>query len=398
VKPDSATEEADPSQAVKLRALVAAALLVAVLLLILQATPPFPASQPPAASAPLFDHEPEIRVRIATLEPGQDVLVLGLAGRGAAGVRIANRAGTPLVGGEPCQPPCVLAPQRAGEIGLGDRRYHGELLVVRESQTSKIHVVNKLPIELYLEGVVLSEMPPDYPLEALFAQAVASRSYAAWQMLARKEKDFDVTDTQRSQVYRGSPTQLALARKVVTATKGQVLMWDGKVLEAVFSSTCGGNTRSAEEAFGDEAPPPLGGARCGLCDGTQFSTWSARAKRADMGRALGLGGPVVDITDASFHKSGRLAQIVAKGSTASKKVTANQFRDLFGSAGRSTWFTRIEVSGDWIVVDGRGFGHGAGMCQVGASRLAGAGRGFQAILSRYYPESTLGWLYPVHES
>jgi stage II sporulation protein D len=135
-----------------------------------------------------------------------------------------------------------------------------------------------------------------------------------------------------------------------------------------------------------------------LCEGTQFSTWSARAKRSEAGKALGLGGPVVALTDASYHPSGRLAQIVTRSATAEKKLTANQFRDLFGSAGRSTWFTRIDVSGDWLVADGRGFGHGAGMCQVGASKLAAAGRDYRAILERYYPKSRLGWLYPAHES
>jgi stage II sporulation protein D len=396
VNPDARATD-DPSQAIKLRALVAVALLVTILLLILQATPPFGAPPPPPGNAALLPSEPDVRVRIATLEPGQEIAVTGIQGRSNP-LRIANKAGAAEVAGEPCPASCVLAAAKDGEIGLGERRYHGHLVVLRDPGAPKVHVVNHVPMERYLEGVVLSEMPPDYPDEALLAQSIASRSYAAWQLITRKDRDFDVTDSQRSQVYRGSPKDVALARRIVEATRGQVLTSGGRVLEALFSSTCGGTTRSAQEAFGDEAPLPLRGVACGLCDGTQFSTWSARVKRSDAGKALGLGGPVTALIDATFHPSGRLDQIVAEGGGSSKRVGPNQFRDLFGPAGRSTWFTRIDVAGEHIVVEGRGFGHGAGMCQVGASRLAAAGRTCGAILARYYPGASVGWLYPVHES
>jgi stage II sporulation protein D len=395
VKLDAPAAE-DPSSAIKLRALVAAALLVTILLVVLQATPPFGSPRPPD-SQPILREEPAVRVRIATLEPGHELSVSGIAGKGPL-LKIANKGGAAEIGGEVCAASCALAPSKDGEIGVGDRRYHGSLVVVRDSAAPRVHVVNRLPIERYLEGVVLSEMPPDYPDEALLAQSIASRSYAAWQLLARKDRDWDVTDTQRSQVYRGSPKDIALARRIVGATRGQVLLWEDRVLEAVFSSTCGGATRSASEAFGDESPAPLRGVPCGLCDGTQFSTWSARVKRADAGKALGLGGPLSALVDATWHPSGRLAGIVAQGGTASRKVAPNQFRDLFGAAGRSTWFTKIELSGDVVAVEGRGFGHGAGMCQVGASKLAAAGRSCRDILARYYPESRVGWLYPVDES
>jgi stage II sporulation protein D len=333
-------------------------------------------------------------VRIGTLEPGQETSVLGIAGSGPEGVRITNRAGIAEIGGKPCEDACVLAVQNDGGLGIGERRYHGDLVVVREPDSARVHLVNRLGIERYLEGVVLSEMPADYPDEALHAQAIASRSYAAWQILVRKDRLYDVTDTQRSQVYKGAPAQLELARRVVKATRGRVLTFGGKVLEAVFSSTCGGTTRSAEEAFGDESPEPLAGVVCGLCEGTQFSTWSARVRRSDAGRALQLGGPVEELSDSKTHPSGRLAQITVRGPKTAKTLTGNQLRDVFGPAGRSTWFTSLELGGDWLVAEGRGFGHGVGMCQVGASKLAGAGRGYRAILAHYYPGAQLSWLFP----
>jgi stage II sporulation protein D len=383
---------------VKLRALVAASLLVLIVVVVVQASPGRRPAAPPAALAPFLQREPVIRVRIATLEPGEQALVIGVAGRGAAGVTVANRAGVPEVGGAPCETACTLAAETDGEISIGGRRYHGDVAVLAETEPGRVHLVNRLPIEQYLEGVVLSEMPPDYPDEALLAQSVASRSYAAWQMTVRRDRLWDVTDTQRSQVYRGAPAHLELARRVVRSTRGQVLSYGGTVLEAVFSSTCGGATRSAEEAFGDESPAPLRGVACGLCDGTQFSRWTAKIGRAEAGRVLLLGGPVEELLDATLHPSGRLAAVTVRGRKGQKALTGNQARDLFGPAGRSTWFTALEIRGEWIFADGRGFGHGAGMCQVGASKLASAGRNHQAILAHYYPGASLAWLYPVHES
>jgi stage II sporulation protein D len=395
VTPDAPPTRAD---AIKLRALIAASLVVLILLLVLQGTKPVAKSDPVTSNAPILEREPDIRVRVATLDPGQDLVVHGAQGGGAAGIKVGNKAGAPEIGGEVWESPSPLTAARDGGLAIGERRYHGDLLVVREPSTSRIHVVNRLPIELYLEGVVLSEMPADYPDEALFAQAIASRSYAAWQMLVHKDRVFDVTDTQRSQVYKGVPAQLELAKRIVSATRGQVLTFGGRVLEAVFSSTCGGTTRSAEEAFGDESVEPLRGVKCGLCEGTQFSTWSARVKRSDAGRALSFGGPVTEQSDVVVHPSGRLASVNLHGTNVSRKLTGNQFRDLFGPAGRSTWFTRMEISGDSIVVEGRGFGHGVGLCQVGASKLAAAGRGHRAILAHYYPSAVIGRLYPVDES
>lgn len=382
--------------AVKLRALVAVALLVLILLVVLQATPAR-GPAPPAPTAPLLEGEPMIRVRIATLEPGQDVLVAGVAGHGPGRLSVANRAGAIEIGGEPCAG-CLLSAEREGDLAVGSRRYHGDVAVVAEPGASRVHLVNRVPIERYLEGVVLSEMPADYPDEALLAQAIASRSYATWQTAVRKERPYDVTDTQRSQVYRGVPAQIELARRVVKATRGRVLAFDGRVLEAVFSSTCGGTTRSATEAFGDESPEPLRGVRCGLCEQSQFGTWTARVGRAEGGRQAGLGGPVDELLDARLLPSGRLAAVTVRGGQAEKTLTGNQVRDLFGPAGRSSWFTSLEIRGDAIVAHGRGFGHGAGMCQVGAAKLASAGRGHQAILAHYYPGAAIAWLYPVHES
>jgi stage II sporulation protein D len=359
-----------------------------------------PAIEPPPAF--VFPSEPEIRVRVASLDAGQSLSIAGVehpsAGERGRTVVVKSEAGSARLDGAAVSTPVALTPARDSHLAIGDRRYAGDIVVVAEPEAGRVHLVNRLGIERYLEGVVLSEMPPDSADEALLAQAVASRSYAVHQLIVRRSRTWDVTDSQRSQVYRGTPLHVRLARRIVEQTRGRVLVHDGRVIEALFSSTCGGNTRDATEAFGDESAAPLRGAGCGFCEGTQFSTWSAKVRRSDAGRALELGAPIGEVDAADVHASGRLGSIIVRGGGREKRLTGNQFKELFGAAGRSTWFTRITIDGDYLVCDGRGYGHGVGMCQVGAQRLAAARRDHASILAHYYPGATLGLLYPLDGS
>ncbi len=376
--------------------LLLAAIVVIQLLPRPSAVPP---AQPPK-SPYVFARQPDVRVRIFAIEPGQSVDITGVdktRDNGTGKITVANQAGVARLGGTVVNLPFVI--ESTGKpFAIGTRRYNGDLLLAAEADSQRIVVVNRLPMEQYLEGVVLSEMPSDYRDEALRAQAVASRSYAAWQVMTRRSRPYDVSDTERSQVYQGTPARTALAHRVVSETRGRGLLHMGRVIEAVFSSTCGGHTRGAEEAFGDQSVPPLAGTTCGLCDGTQFSSWKGRARRSDVGKSLGLGGAVSGLTDPEYYDSDRLAGITIKGPKAEKRLTGNQFRELFGQSGKSTWFTSIQLKGDAILIEGRGYGHGVGMCQVGAQKMAQAGQDHAAILAKYYPGAIIALLYPLDQS
>ena len=272
--------------------------------------------------------------------------------------------------------PCVL---RAVE-GRRDRRSAtavttGDLIVVRDAAASAVHAREPLPIELYLEGVVLSEMPPDYPDEALFAQAIASRSYAAWQILARKDKDFDVTDTQRSQVYKGSPTQLALARRIVGATRGQVLTCGGprprgrvqQHLRRHDPERDGGVRRRDRRPRSAASPADSATARS--------SRPGPRGSSAPTpGRALGLGGPLDDLVDATCHPSGRLAQIVVQGGTTTEEGRREPVpRPLRRRGPVDLVHADRALRGLRSSSRAAASDTASGMCQVGASKLAAAG-------------------------
>ena len=135
-----------------------------------------------------------------------------------------------------------------------DRAYRGQISVSATGQ--KLDAVNILGLEQYLQGVVAQEMPSAWPDEALKAQAVAARSYALAHRLSGKA--FDLYADVRSQVYGGIAGESVRTTAAVQATKGQVLLWEGKPIDALFHSTSGGATLDAAEVFGQPIPYLVG--------------------------------------------------------------------------------------------------------------------------------------------
>ncbi len=347
-----------------------------------------------------FHEEPTVRVLIDSIQIGGRTEFNSIVGTPGTRFNQPTRVVVHLGGddkttinGVAVSLPIVLEGAEEG-IGHGGRRYSGDILIDRDG-AGRLALINRIPMERYIEGVVLAEMPPNFPEEALKAQAIASRSYAAWKVAACRSQHWDVSDTQRSQVYKGNPELPKLALRVTRATRGVVLAFGSKPLEAVFSSTCGGTTRSAQEAFGDAAPAPLRGAICNACNGTTFSTWTCDVDRRVVGKALGVG-TLVSIGNLDTYSSGRLRSVEVLGDVGPRRtVSGPALTSALGSKALSTWISLIEVRGAKVHAEGRGFGHGAGMCQVGAGVLARRGANFESILATYYPGASLVDLWPA---
>lgn len=147
-------------------------------------------------------------------------------------------------------------------VMVGSRRYRGSFLCVPGEQGPV--VVNVVPLEDYLLGVVPAEMgPKNFPhLEALKAQAVAARSYALAQVGAHASQGFDLCDREHCQVYLGADGEEALSSQAVSETRGEVLVFGGEVVRAYFHSTCGGHTEAGGEVFPKEKAPYLQGVPC----------------------------------------------------------------------------------------------------------------------------------------
>src|SRR5207344_1166778 len=140
-------------------------------------------------------------------------------------------------------------------LEIETRAYRGALEVFGNTRRT-LTLVNELPLEDYLRGVVPNELNPATfgQIEALKAQAVAARTYIQRDLGQYKNEGYDVCATDACQVYFGSLTEDPLATQAITETRGLVATYDGKPINALYSSTCGGRTEDAENIFGQPVP------------------------------------------------------------------------------------------------------------------------------------------------
>jgi peptidoglycan hydrolase-like amidase len=144
---------------------------------------------------------------------------------------------------------------KTGRLQVGERTYRGAIEIFANSRNT-LTAVNELPLEQYLLGVVPNELSPATfgQIEALKAQAVAARTYAIKNMGQYRREGYDVCDTDACQVYMGAGTEDALTSQAVEETRGLVALYDNKPINALYTSTCGGRTESAENIFDEKTP------------------------------------------------------------------------------------------------------------------------------------------------
>jgi peptidoglycan hydrolase-like amidase len=149
------------------------------------------------------------------------------------------------------QPPAVTA----ARLQVDDRTYRGVVEVFGNSRNT-FTIVNELPLEDYLLGVVPNELSPTTfgELEALKAQAVAARTYIVRNLGQYKNEGYDICDTDACQVYFGAGTEEPLATRAVNETRGAIATYNGRPINALYSSTCGGRTESVENIFDEKLP------------------------------------------------------------------------------------------------------------------------------------------------
>ena len=215
-----------------------------------------------------------------------------------------------------------------------DRSYRGQISVSVTGQ--KLDAVNILGLEQYLQGVVAQEMPSAWPDEALKAQAVAARSYALAHRLSGKA--YDLYADVRSQVYGGIAGEQARTTTAVQATKGQVLLWEGKPIDALFHSTSGGATLDAAEVFGTPVPY-LVSVDDPHSDLSPVNRWGpVPVAETTLRKGLKLAAPVKSLQLAR-GPSGRVSSVQVTTSAGTVKITGATLR-LAGGL-RSTWVTQL---------------------------------------------------------
>jgi stage II sporulation protein D len=248
----------------------------------------------------------------------------------------------------------------------------------------------KAPVELRLEdyvaGVVAGEMPGSFPPEAQKAQAVAARSYALTRKIEAQaaNRSWDIGTGVLAQVFASAPG--ATARAAAEATAGEVLALGMEPVEAYFHAACGGRTEGGLAALGRDLPY-LRSVTCGRCDRAPKVAWSVKVSARELGKAAGLGGSASAARVASRTASGRAEKVEVAAGDRKVLMAASDLRQRLGFSRLPSLAFDLHRTWAWgdFVFDGRGQGHGAGLCQWGAAGLAREGKTYREILAHYYP-------------
>lgn len=253
---------------------------------------------------------------------------------------------------------------------------------IRILQNSQVHTV---PLDDYIYGVVLGEMPETFHEEALKAQAVAVRTYTLKMLQnTRKHVDADLcTDPSCCQAYVQTDGDIVKVRQAVDSTIGQVLIYDGKLIDATYYSCSGGRTEAAVAVWGTDIPY-LQAVDSPWEESAKYHTDTVVFTQKELIEKLGLSedSDSISYSNLKYTDGGGVAEI----QICDKKFTGTQLRGLLDL--RSTAFT-IHIDGEQIRFDTKGYGHRVGMSQYGADAMAQLGSGYEQILSYYYPQTQL---------
>lgn len=391
---------------------------------------PAPAHAPLEAPAAAPVASPEVRVGLVTgaasvtIGSGSGLGIYTVGGAPLAMLRAgdtctARRSGPDLVlstgagvGAGPARLVQARTDDPAALVRVNGRDYRG-WLELSPAAGGGVTVVNVVPLELYLQGVVGAEMGvrPDADREALAAQAIVSRTYAMRNRGRRAAQGYDYQSGVGDQVYAGVGMENPAATRAVRETAGLIVTFEGQPIDAFFFSTCGGRTERGTEVFRQADRPYLQSVSDLAPDGTAYCSISPRFQWREefSGEALRqalrqylpatMGVPAARVT--------RVRDVRVEGRTVSGRVRAlsielpdgfvsipgpqvrQVLRQPLADILRSTLFTVSETrSGGQVtrlIVNGSGAGHGVGFCQWGAVGRARAGQTREQIVAAYFP-------------
>lgn len=309
-----------------------------------------------------------------------------------------------------------VSPSEGSTLIWDGKQYRGEIVITPTD--SGLLVVNRLSMDSYLRGVVPLEIGNRTPAEfaAVQAQAVAARTYAYKHLTSARA--FDMFATVQDQVYGGVDAEKPQSDSAIATTADVVVLYKGQPITTPYHSTCGGSTAAVSEVWYDQPDEPylrpvsdrIPGSDNYYCDPSPRFSWTqsydAAGLRTVMEKYLasytnapknGVG-KITDIREQGRTPSGRMAALTVQTESGSYTLRGNDIRfvlrDPKGAILNSTYFSFTEETSGGEVsslnVNGRGYGHGIGMCQWGAIGRARAGQNYRTILETYYPGTTIG--------
>lgn len=283
----------------------------------------------------------------------------------------------------------VIAPVKPGFLTVwekGGRTYDGVMIL--KSYNGKLDLINRVGLEDYVASVVASEISPKWHDEVLKAQAVASRTYAIYKI----KKNPYLSDTTSDQVYHGRNNINNAVRKAVETTRGLIVTYKGKPAMTVFHSTTVGYTETAKNVWHTDLPYLIS-VQCPSDKESPLHSWERSFPVKQVEKALRQAeyksGFLAAMTPFKWSATGRVQKIRIITSKGEGFLTGEELRKVLGYSALPSTMFRITEMNRQITFAGNGYGHGVGLCQYGAKKMADDGIKYKKILEHYYPNTKL---------
>ncbi len=282
-----------------------------------------------------------------------------------------------------------------GRLIVNGRAYRGAVEVY--GSESGMLVVNELPLESYLTGLINREISSRWPAEAVKAQAVIARTYALYQMEKRKGELFDLSGTFMDQVYDGMGAEDDAASMAVRATEGEVLSYNGGLALSLYHSNAGGVTEDSREVWAVDYPylrsvsSPYDRYAPGFF--WKFEVKASKVEELLQRAGYNMGEPVL-IRPVERSRTKRVKSVLVQDSGGTGIVLRGEdLRRVLGYKNLKSTLFDVRRIGDGFVFSGRGSGHGVGLSQWGAKGMAERGSSYREILHYFYPGTSLVKVY-----
>jgi stage II sporulation protein D len=275
------------------------------------------------------------------------------------------------------------------------------VIEIKRNVSGRYRIINELGLEDYTRSVVGEEMGAKWPIEALKAQAVLARTYAMYRKSCRCAADYDLCSTVNSQVFTGGAKEKEGPSMAARETAGEILTYGGAPIEAVYHSTCGGQTEDACNVW-DWKFPYLKSRVCNYCKDSPYYKWKRSITILEIDESLVQAGYMInglkEIKVLERSPSERILKLRLTGESGSVVIKGADFRKAVGYSKLPSTAFEAHREGDSFVFLGRGSGHGVGLCQFGAKGMAEDGKNYREILQYYYPGVTLSRLQNAGDS
>ena len=273
--------------------------------------------------------------------------------------------------------PVFVYPLLDSPIKISNRRYRGIFEIQR--QGGGLLVINIVDLEEYLPGIIKREISTDWPIAAIKAQAVLARTFALVNQ-KHKNEGFDLCSDVHCQVYGGLEAEDRVAILACSATSGEVLYYNDELAPVYYHACCGGRISDIRDVWGPSLPY-LKSKVCPYCQASPHYNWKCNLSYSNIAEKLNIG----KISKITKTGQGRAKEVIIYYEGGREAISANKFRNTFGSNLIKSTYFEIEETWDGIKLIGKGWGHGVGFCQWGAKGMAERGADYEEILSFYFP-------------